>query len=125
MWCFGLLLAHVSERFTTRMFCPSFFSPCYLSGPPFSPSCVTLVWSLSFPKSCLCSVGVTVCSSLSYLALSGSGSETRSQPTIRARPAPEQQLVLKGEEGECVRPLLCLSAAICLSVCVSVPNKQI
>lgn len=52
----------------------------------------------------------------SYLALSGSGPVNRSQPPVRARPAPEQQLVLKGQEGECVRPWLCLSVFICVSV---------
>lgn len=115
----GLLLAHMSEGFTTRMFCPVFFSSCYLPGPLSSP-CVTHTWSPSLPESCLCSLGVPVCSFLSYLALSGSGPISRSQPTIRARPAPEHQLVVKGEEGECVRPSLCLSASIGVSVCVCI-----
>ncbi|XP_039971818.1 collagen alpha-1(VII) chain isoform X2 [Xiphias gladius] len=34
-----------------------------------------------------------------HCACGGSGPNTRSQPTVRARPAPEQQVVLKGEEG--------------------------
>lgn len=63
--------------------------------------------------------------SFTYLAFSGSVPETRSQPSVRARLAPEQQLAVKGEEGECVRPSPCLSASICLSVCVSVLNKQV
>ncbi|XP_049431842.1 WAP, Kazal, immunoglobulin, Kunitz and NTR domain-containing protein 1 [Epinephelus fuscoguttatus] len=84
------------------MFCPVFFSSCYLPGPLSSP-CVTHTWSPSLPESCLCSLGVPVCSFLSYLALSGSGPISRSQPTIRARPAPEHQLVVKGEEGRELR----------------------
>ncbi|XP_071349722.1 uncharacterized protein [Trachinotus anak] len=96
----GLLLSHVSKALTTRMFCPSLFSSYCLSGPPFCPSCVTLTWFLLLPflfPWCPCLL------LLSCLALSGSGPDTRSRPTVRARPAPEQQLVLKGEEGREVR----------------------
>ncbi|XP_059186339.1 collagen alpha-1(VII) chain [Centropristis striata] len=71
----------------------------FLAPLLFSPSCLTLTWS----ESCLCSLGVPVHSSLFYLALSGSGPVNRSQPPVRARPAPEQQLVLKGEAGRELR----------------------
>lgn len=72
------------------------------------------------------SLGVFVCSSLSYLALSGSGQETRSWPPVRARPTPKQQLALKGEAGESVRPLpFSLLAFISLSVRLPVPNQQV
>lgn len=114
---FGLFLAYLSKHFTTRMSCPSLFFillPLWLLF--FSPF-FALTWSLSFPESCLCSLGVFVRSSLSYLALSGSGQETRSWPPVRARPTPKQQLAVKGEAGECVRPPLC-PLAFDLFVCL-------
>ncbi|XP_077948208.1 uncharacterized protein LOC144388931 [Gasterosteus aculeatus] len=74
------------------MFCQSVFSIM-----------LTLSWYLSLSKSCPRSLGVPVRCSPSYLALSGSGPVTRSNPPVRARPAPEQQLVVKGEEGRELR----------------------
>ena len=105
----GLLLAHVSKGLTFRMFHASFvafptslFS--HLVSLPLSPSSVSTPLVSSFTPPC------------PFLALSGSGPDPRSIPPVRARPAPEQQLVRKGEEGECVRPPLCLSDSLCLSV---------
>ncbi|XP_056292986.1 protein AMBP [Pseudoliparis swirei] len=72
-----------------------FFPSCYLSGP----SSVTLSWSLLLSKSRLRSLGVPVRSCPSYLALSGTGPVNRSQLPNRSRPAPEQLLAVKGEEG--------------------------
>lgn len=49
----GLLLAYVSKCFTTRMFCPLFFSPFCFFNPPFLP-CVTFTLSLLLSEFCLC-----------------------------------------------------------------------
>lgn len=100
----------------------SFFLSLFCLCGPFSPSHLTLTWSLSPPESCLCSFGVPVRSSLFYLALSGLGPVIRSRPTVRARPTPEHQLVVKGEEGECVAMLVGLGM-FCLSACPSQTNR--
>ncbi|XP_067443530.1 uncharacterized protein si:dkey-117n7.5 isoform X1 [Thunnus thynnus] len=94
------LLVHVSKCFTTRMFVLLFLS---LFLPFWSLFSLTLTCSLLLPESCLCSLGVPVCCPLSYLALSGSGPVSRSQPVVRARPAPEPELVVKGEKGRELR----------------------
>lgn len=123
LWaCFCLMCLNVLLPECLSCFFFHHVTPLPSGSPFFSLSYVTLMWSLLLPESRLCSLGVLVCSSSSYLALSGSVPEPRSLPTVRARPAPEQQLALKGEEGECVDPLV---SGICLSVCASVPNKQV
>lgn len=110
-----------------QVWCVSMFYPqnvlslwfrlCFcLSWSPFSPWYVTLY---PVPLSCLHSHGVPIRSSLSYPVLSGVAPDTRSLSKVRARPAPEPSLVVKGQQGECVRPSRCLSASVCLSACMS------
>lgn len=77
------------------------------------PLCNTfLLFLLSEPPSCS---GARRCCP-SYPALSGLGPDTRSKPTVRARSPAEQQLVLKGETGECFPEAL-------QSVCVCVLSR--
>lgn len=102
----GLLLAYVLLPECSVL---SFFFTILLFQPPFSPLCNIFpvppaFWILPVPVSV----------SLSYLALPGSGPNIR-YPPVRALPTPEQQLALKGEEGECFLP-------VCPCIC---PNKHI
>ncbi|XP_074525261.1 uncharacterized protein LOC141789628 isoform X3 [Halichoeres trimaculatus] len=70
---------------------------CSLSGPSLFHSCVTLG-----PSHSLNPVSAPLVSLLSllvlYLVFSGTGPVVRSQPTVRAQPAPELQVAMKGEE---------------------------
>lgn len=104
----GLLLVSLAECPVLPFFIAAFLAfflslPHHLPhhpAPPPSLPCASLTLPL-LPR----------CPCLSLFAsrpvwLSGSGLDTRSRPTVRARPAPAQQLDLKGEEGEWC---LCLS----------------
>ncbi|XP_074525252.1 uncharacterized protein LOC141789628 isoform X2 [Halichoeres trimaculatus] len=70
---------------------------CSLSGPSLFHSCVTLG-----PSHSLNPVSAPLVSLLSllvlYLVFSGTGPVVRSQPTVRAQPAPELQVAMKGRE---------------------------
>lgn len=107
--------------FTTRMFCPSFFFIMlpFWPPPPFSPSCVTHMWSLSLPGSCLCSLGALV-SSFLYLFGFLRFSPRNSVPALGQGSACTGTTTGREGWGGWVCPSIALPVGFNLFVCVCV-----
>lgn len=124
----GLLLAHVSEGFYYQNVLSVLFfhHVTFLAPSPLSPSCVTHMWSLSLPGSCLCSLGALV-SSFLYLFGFLRFSPRNSVPALGQGSACTGTTTGREGWGGWVCPSIALPVGFNLfvCVCVSVLNKQV